>query len=128
APRHGVRQQGIVVALADGGLHVAFTGGGLSAAAADRISASTIQELVKLAREDHVAFVKRIADAVATRDEAKSASSGNAHECRFGIWYESVSDPATMALPAFEAIAEPHRATHECARQALAAMAGGDEV
>ncbi len=56
----GTRLGGTVIEQNENGLRIAFTGEGLSAEKADRISLATIGELVKLTKGDHVAFVKRV--------------------------------------------------------------------
>jgi hypothetical protein len=124
--RLGTRLTGEVVAQAENGLRIAFTGEGLSTAEADRISLTTIADLVKLTKADHMAFVKRVSDSVAKQDKLPPDQLATQHHCRLGHWYDGVSDPETLALPSFIAIAEPHRAVHEHGRQALADVLRGD--
>jgi methyl-accepting chemotaxis protein len=124
--RFGIRLPGTVVKHADEGLHVAFSGNPLPAAECDRVSAATFADLLRLTRDDHLAFVKRVADAVATCQQPLPDSVPTQHESRLGRWYDNVSDPATLALPSFAAIAAPHQAVHEAARRALAALTADD--
>jgi methyl-accepting chemotaxis protein len=124
--RFGIRSRGIVIAQVEGGSHVAFTGDPLTTAVADAVSLATIQDLVTAARGDHVDLVKRVAAAVSARDASPIATPPSQNTCRFGDWYNGISDPATVALASFTDIAEPHRLMHECARNALAAMVQGD--
>ena len=121
-----IRLRGVVVARAGTGLHVAFTGDGLSSTEADRISLASVQELVKVAKDDHAAFIRRAADAAAARGASRATSLPAEETCGLAAWYDTVSDPVTLAMPSFNAIAGPHRATHECGREVLAAMARGD--
>jgi methyl-accepting chemotaxis protein len=48
------------------------------------------------------------------------------HHCRFGRWYDNVSDSAAIALPSFKAIKQPHEAVHELGRRALIALGAND--
>ena len=125
-PRFGVRQQATVTQQSERGLHVAFTGEGLSAEAVDRMSLETVPEMVQLAKSDHAAFVARIADAVSKGEVLPSGSVAHHHACRFGRWYDHIADPATLALASFKAIAEPHREVHQAGHQALDALAAGN--
>jgi Chemoreceptor zinc-binding domain len=79
-----------------------------------------------LTKNDHVIFVKRVADAVAARQAIPPDSLATHHHCRLGCWYDSVADPGTLALPSFHAMMEPHCGVHDAARRALTANAEGD--
>ncbi len=122
----GTRLAGNVIEQAEDGLRIAFNGDGLSPAEADRISVTTIGDLVKLTKGDHVAFVKRVVDAVAAQDKLPPEKLATQHSCRLGHWYDGITDPATQELPSFKAIDEPHHAVHDRGRKALVALAGGD--
>ncbi len=91
-------------------MHIALLGDGLSPAEADRISLATVAELTRLAKSDHEAFVKRVADAVVSHDKLPPNSLPTPHHCRFGLWFDDVSDPQAIALPSFKAIKVPHEA------------------
>jgi hypothetical protein len=120
--RFGIRQQGVVVALGADGLHVAFTGDGLAADEADRVSLVTVQELVTAGKDEQAARVRRIAAAAA----ARGGSQQDQAPYLFKTWYDRVSDPSTVALPSFNAIAEPLNAAQDCVRKAFSVMADGD--
>ena len=120
--RLGPRLSGKVIAQAKDGLHMVFTGAGLPAADADRISLTTIADLVTLTKADHTAFVKRVTDAVAGQQKLQPENLATQHQCRLGHWYDGVSDPETLALASFKAIAKPHHGVHEYGRNALAAV------
>jgi PilZ domain len=120
------RMSGSVIALAEAGLHIAFTGKRFSAADADHISLTTIVELVTLTKGDHIAFVKRVADAVVAQDKLPPAQLATHDLCRLGRGYDSVSDSETLALTSFKTIAELHLAVHERGRKALAAVIAND--
>ena len=42
------------------------------------------------------------------------------HTCRLGRWHDHVGDETLRCLPAFAALAEPHRQVHALGRQFLA--------
>jgi len=63
---------------------------------------------------------------VAARDKLSPDSLSSPHHCRFGLWYDNVSDAAAMALPSFSAVKAPHHAVHELGRKALVALAADD--
>lgn len=125
--RLGRRMQGRVVARSEQGWHIAFSDGELSTAEADRISVTTVTDLIGLTKDDHIAFVKRVETAVAT---GKPPAGGllNHHSCRLGRWYDGLTDAATLALPSFQAIADPHLAVHESGYKVLAAVATDDRA
>jgi methyl-accepting chemotaxis protein len=121
----GKRLPGRVTAASGGALHICFSGEGMQSAEVDRISLTTVAELVKLTKGDHVGFVKRVVDAVAA-GHAPEGGLATHHTCRLGRWYDSLTDSATLALPSFRAIAEPHYAVHERGHQVLAAISAHD--
>jgi hypothetical protein len=126
--RFGVRVEGVVVQQTETGMHLSFSGDGLPTADVDRISLATAAEMMKLARSDHEAFTKRVADAVASGDKLPPESLASPHHCRFGRWYDDVTDRAAMALPSFKAIKAPHKAVHDLGRQALVALNADDRA
>jgi len=126
--RFGMRLQGSVIHSANDALRIAFAGGGLPAGDADRVSLETIPDVVRLTKDDHVAFVKKLLDAVEAREKLPPGSLATAHFCRLGRWYDGVSDPVTLALASFKAIHEPHHAVHDSGRKALAALAADDKA
>ena len=124
--RFGIRAQGTVVHSSNTRLGITFTGAGLSSADADRVSLETIPDLVRLTKDDHIAFVRKVVDAVEAREKLPRGSLATAHLCRLGRWYDGVSDATTLALATFKAINEPHQAVHEAGRKAVAALAADD--
>ncbi|HUN39865.1 MAG TPA: methyl-accepting chemotaxis protein [Acetobacteraceae bacterium] len=123
--RLGRRLQARITAASEGGIHVCFTDAGMQTAEADRISTTTVVELVKLAKDDHIAFVKRVVDAVASGQRPEN-DLPNHHACRLGRWYDSLTDATTLALPSFRGIAEPHHGVHEAGHRAFAAISSRD--
>ena len=82
--------------------------------------------LVDATKIDHVNFRKRVDDALAGLNDTTADSLPDHHQCRLGKWYDSMKEAAVRQSPAFAAIAEPHAAVHEAARQALRQQAGGN--
>ncbi len=119
--RFGKRLVGSVTAVSPGAVRINFRGEGMPSAEVDRISLTTVAELVKLTKDDHLGFVKRVVDAV-TGGHAPEGGLATHHTCRLGRWYDSLTDAATLALPSFRAIAEPHHAVHEAGHGVLAAI------
>jgi methyl-accepting chemotaxis protein len=124
--RFGKRLRGSVVHSTGDRHRIAFAGETLSSGEADRISLETIPDLVRLTKDDHLAFVKKVVDAVAARPGQPTDSLATAHQCRLGRWYDGVSDEATLALASFQAIKDPHHAVHDTGRRAFAALAAND--
>lgn len=113
-------------ATIEAALHIAFVDAGLPTAEVDRISLETIPELVRLTKADHLVFVQKVTDAVEGRVQQSSGTLANHHECRLGRWYDGVSDPIALALPAFAALKQPHQGVHSAGHSALAAAEAGD--
>jgi len=119
---------GKVVNVSAHGTHITLTGDELATAMVDRISGETVGDLVRLAIADHLAFVEKVATAVQQRQPLGPTSLSTHHVCRLGRWYDSVNDPITVGLPAYQAIAEPHRLVHAIGREALTCLVGGDHA
>ena len=124
--RFGLRLQGSVVHSTDDGLRFAFAGDGLSAGRRRPHQPGDNPGAGEAGQGDHVAFVKKVVDAVEANAETAPGSLATAHHCRLGRWYDGISDPATLALASFKAIDEPHHAVHSAGRKALAALAADD--
>ncbi len=84
--------------------------------------------MVKGAMADHKAFVDRVRAALDGKTGLKAADLTTHHSCRFGKWYEAVSDQDLRGRPAFQKIADPHQRVHEAGRQALDCLAAGDKA
>jgi methyl-accepting chemotaxis protein len=124
--RFGTHIAGSVADRSDDGLHITFLGDGLAPAEADRISLTSVAELITKAKEDHTAFVKRVVDIAAAGEKLPPDTLASPHHCRFGRWYDNVSDARAMALQAFKAIKRPHEAVHEQGRRVLIALFADD--
>jgi hypothetical protein len=124
--RFGTRITGSVAERSEDGLHIKFLGDGLAPAEADRISLASVAELIGKAKDDHTAFVKRVVGIVAAGEKLPPDTLASPHHCRFGRWYDNVSDVRAMALQSFKGIKKPHEAVHEQGRRALIAVNADD--
>jgi methyl-accepting chemotaxis protein len=89
-------------------------------------NAASSRDLVEIAKSDHVAFKKRLTDALMGRAKWKASEVPDEHSCRLGKWYDSVVEPKILAQQAYEKLREPHAALHAAARGALSADERGD--
>jgi methyl-accepting chemotaxis protein len=89
-------------------------------------NAATSRDLVEIAKSDHVAFKKRLTDALMGRAQWKASEVPDEHSCRLGKWYDSVVEPRILAQQAYGKLREPHAALHAAARGALSANERGD--
>jgi methyl-accepting chemotaxis protein len=84
------------------------------------------RQLVQLARSDHASFKKRVFDTLAGYGKTKDSELPDHHSCRFGKWYDKLSDPRIIGSAAFQRIKEPHLQVHACGKEALGYFATGD--
>jgi methyl-accepting chemotaxis protein len=89
-------------------------------------NAASSRDLVVIAKSDHVAFKKRLTDALMGRVPWKAAEVPDEHSCRLGKWYDSVVEPKILAQKAYGELRDPHAALHTAARGALSANERGD--
>ena len=83
-------------------------------------------QLVKGTKMDHVAFRKRVDDALAGQGDATADNLSDHHQCRLGKWYDGMQEPTIRRNPTFAAIEKPHAAVHEAAKKALRQNQSGD--
>ncbi len=124
-PSERIEVAATIVADSGGMLHLAFAGQPLSSEQVDRISAVTVPRMLNLAKDDHRAFVARIADALAGKSTIAPASLSTHHTCRIGKWYDNITDDRLMGLHAFKTLLEHHRPVHKFGRDVLVALAAG---
>ena len=84
------------------------------------------RQLVQLARSDHASFKKRVIDTLAGYGSAKDSELPDHHSCRFGKWYDKLSDPRVVNSAAYQNIKEPHLQVHAFGKEALAHNQNGD--
>jgi methyl-accepting chemotaxis protein len=88
--------------------------------------AASSRDLVQIAKSDHVAFKKRLTDALTGRVAWKASEVPDEHSCRLGKWYDNVTEPEILAQQAYRKLREPHAVLHAAARGALLAREQGD--
>ncbi|MDK9719992.1 MAG: methyl-accepting chemotaxis protein [Rhodospirillales bacterium] len=81
-----------------------------------------------LAKSDHVFWKRHVSQIVAGLIPADEAVNKDHHQCRFGLWYDSVNDAEMSAHPAFRQIVQPHADVHWHGRAAVSAMKDGNEA
>ena len=84
------------------------------------------RQLVQLARSDHASFKKRVIDTLAGNGETKDSELADHHSCRFGKWYDKLSDPRITGSAAYRQIEEPHLQVHAFGKEALVHHHSGD--
>lgn len=84
------------------------------------------QAMLETAKIDHVLFKKRVMDAVMGKTQLTSSDIPDHHNCRFGKWYDAVTDKATTSMPQWKAIQMPHSDVHAAAKKALDLHHAGD--
>ncbi len=77
------------------------------------------RQLVQLARSDHASFKKRVIDTLAGNGQTRDNELADHHTCRFGKWYDKLSDPRIVGSNAFRRIEEPHLQVHAYGKEAL---------
>lgn len=104
----------------------------------DRAHASVVERLnsvsnldieykvVELAKSDHIAFKKRVMDAVCGRAMVQADDLPDHHNCRLGKWYYAVDIPEVKNHPAFIAMEGPHDRVHTHGKAALTKLMSGD--
>jgi len=83
------------------------------------------RELIQLARSDHASFKKRVIDTLVGTAKVQASELPNHHACRFGKWYESVSNPAVKSSEPFRRINDPHQRVHEYGKEAVSLFQAG---
>jgi methyl-accepting chemotaxis protein len=126
-PEENLTLSGEVVGCCEGKHHVRFDEGvRIPHERVEAMARRSLEQIIELAKADHLKFVEVLGDAMTGRTVLNPAGLSTHHTCRFGHWYDSVSDPCIGELPAFNDLLEPHRIVHKEAREALKAMAAGD--
>jgi methyl-accepting chemotaxis protein len=81
--------------------------------------------LVEIAKNDHIAFKRRVLDGVLKRTDLKADDIPDHHGCRLGKWYDALADRSVTDSGAYKAIVDPHQQVHSAAKAALVATAEG---
>ena len=82
--------------------------------------------LVQLARSDHASFKKRVIDTLLGLGKTQASELPDHHACRFGKWYDSVTNPALKSSAAYRRINDPHQRVHAHGKDAVALHQAGD--
>ena len=127
-PSYKLALRGSVVARHDNRLHIRLDERKVSRDEVNRMSRDGVGELVRLAKQDHLAFVEKIVEAVNGQRTLLPADLSTHHSCRLGRWYDSVNDPKTMRLSTYKGMAGPHRIVHESGRETLIALHAGNRM
>lgn len=83
--------------------------------------------IVMVAKNDHMAFKRRVVNTVMGRRDHKSHDMPDHHSCRLGKWYDNVTDERLLAHPVFKKLVEPHKKVHACGIKALQAHEAHDQ-
>lgn len=94
--------------------------------AQEMFDAKSARSLCYMAKIDHVMFKKRVLDTCMGSDTWHVHDVPDHHNCRFGKWYDGITEQEIRNLPQFQAIVTPHKTVHATARKALEAAATGD--
>lgn len=86
----------------------------------------TDRDFVQLARSDHASFKKRVVDTLVGACNTKDSELSDHHSCRFGKWYNNLTDPRIRSNPAYRRIEDPHLRVHSFGKEALAHHYRGD--
>ena len=65
--------------------------------------------LVEIAKNDHIAFKRRVLDGVLGRTNLGPDDIPDHHNCRLGKWYDGITDAAITGTNAYKAIVDPHQ-------------------
>ena len=98
----------------------------LSESATKWFKTSSGRSLCQMAKIDHVLYKKRVVDTVLGRNDWKFHTVPDDHNCRFGEWYDNISDPGLQKLEAFQSLKAPHHNVHATAAEALKSVEKGD--
>lgn len=92
----------------------------------DHIAAMNLPgAMLWLAKSDHVFWKRHVSQVVAGLIPVDAAALSDHHHCRFGRWYDAVTEPALRASAAFAAVPGPHAAVHRHGQAAVEAMRAG---
>lgn len=82
-------------------------------------------ELLELARGDHVIWVQRLYGMLLNRETLREDDVRDHTACRLGRWYYGAEGRKLASHPLFQAVEDPHRRLHQTAAKAVEAWNGG---
>lgn len=83
-------------------------------------------KVLMLAKMDHVAWKRRLANMLAGTLKISPDEVASDHTCRLGKWYFGDDSKPCRGFAAFDPLAEPHRLVHACGLEAVKAYNAGD--
>jgi methyl-accepting chemotaxis protein len=84
--------------------------------------------LVELARSDHASFKKRVIDTLVGVGRTQATDLPDHHGCRFGKWYDSLSNPKIKSSDGYRRISDPHQRVHAHGKEALALFSANNHA
>lgn len=84
--------------------------------------------IVEIAKNDHTAFKRNIANVLAGRKNLEPDSLPDHHSCRLGLWYDNVQDQHIKGCHAFKNVLDPHARVHSIGKEALHFHKNGDHA
>ncbi|UFZ06598.1 methyl-accepting chemotaxis protein [Bradyrhizobium ontarionense] len=82
-------------------------------------------QVVRLAKADHVIWKKRLVDMSVGRLQLKADELSDHHNCRLGKWYYGEGGQRFAGTPAFRALEQPHEAVHRHGKEAARLFGSG---
>ncbi|MBL6932429.1 MAG: CZB domain-containing protein [Rhodospirillales bacterium] len=79
-----------------------------------------------ITRSDHVAFKKKVMEAICGRTSLQADDLPDHHNCRLGKWYDNVSEERMLEHSAYRDLDSPHERVHRHGKEALRQYANGD--
>lgn len=86
----------------------------------------TDTDILELAKTDHLLWKQKMHNLVNGREEFSAESIASDHECRLGKWYFGPDAEGLRDLPAFRAMADPHRRIHDLGKEIVRAYQAKD--
>ncbi|HWI64152.1 MAG TPA: methyl-accepting chemotaxis protein [Symbiobacteriaceae bacterium] len=86
------------------------------------------QDLLKIARADHLLWVQRLHEMLLGRERIQASEVTDHTQCRLGKWCTSRGKEQFGTNPAFRALEEPHSRLHRMARSAVEAWNAGRQA
>ena len=120
-----LRVEGTIVGCGDDLQHLKFDAE-IPNATADDFGRKYFPRVIELTKDDHRAFVGRVAEAVSGKIKLLPSELTTHHTCRLGRWYDTVADDVLIDLSSYKALVPPHSKVHEKGRDVLIALHDGD--
>ena len=77
------------------------------------------KKLIKLAQSDHVIWKKRLVNMISGKEGLNKRELEDHHFCRFGRWYDNVTDQKLLRHPDFQTLKGAHKSVHKHGVQAV---------